>query len=47
MQILLRTGRVVSSGKHAHEMYTPLTPTFYIEKLGFAGVYLIFVVNIL
>ena len=32
----------VSSGKHVREMFTPLNPTFYIAKLGYAGVYLIF-----
>ena len=31
-----------SSGKHVREMYTPLNPTFYIEKLGYAGVYLFY-----
>ena len=31
----------MSSVKHVREMYTPLKPDFYIEKLGFAGVYLI------
>ena len=30
------------SGKHVREMYTPLNPTFYVEKLGFAWVYLFF-----
>ena len=31
--------------KHVRETYTPLTPLF-IEKLGFAGVYLTFVFSI-
>ena len=32
----------LASGKHVHEMYTPLNPNYYIEKLGFAGVNLFF-----
>ena len=31
-----------TKGKHVREMYTPLNPNFYIEKLGCAGVNLIF-----
>ena len=31
----------VSSGKHAHKIHTPLHPS-YIVKLGFTGVYIIF-----
>ena len=32
----------VTSGKHVRVMYTPLKRHFYIAKLGYAGVYLIF-----
>ena len=32
----------LTSGKHIREMYTPLIPHYYIEKLGYAGVYLFF-----
>ena len=31
-----------TSRKHIREMYNPLNPTFYIAKLGYAGVYLFF-----
>ena len=31
-----------TSGKHVRAMYTPLQSHFYIEKLGYAGVYLFF-----
>ena len=31
-----------ASGKHVREIYIPLNPTFFIVKLGFAGVYLFF-----
>ena len=31
-----------TSGKHVYEEYTPIEPHFYLEKLGFAGVYLFF-----
>ena len=30
--------------KHVREIFTPLKPHFYIEKLGFAGVYLFFLI---
>ena len=33
---------VVASRKHAYIILTPLKPHFYIVKLGFTGVYLIF-----
>ena len=33
---------VETSGKLVHETYTPLNPTFELEKKGFAGVYLVF-----
>ena len=32
------------SGKHVHEMYIPPKPYFYIEKLVYARVYLVFLV---
>ena len=32
----------ITSGKHVRVMNTPLIPHFYIVKLGFAGVYLLF-----
>ena len=32
-----------TSGKYVHEKNTPLEPHFYIEKVGFARVYLFFV----
>ena len=31
-----------SSGKHVREKFIPLNPTLIIERLGFAGVYLVF-----
>ena len=31
-----------ASGTHVRVMYTPLNSTFYIAKLGYAGVYLFF-----
>ena len=31
-----------SSGKRVRVMFTPLNPTFFIAKLGFAGVNLFF-----
>ena len=39
---LLSKLHVYSSGEHVRVMFTPLNPTFYIAKLGFAGVYLFF-----
>ena len=33
----------ISSRKHAYIMMTPLKPHFYIVKLGFTGVYIIFI----
>ena len=39
-QILLFTSR-----KHAYIILTPLNPTFYIVKLGFIGVYIIFLIS--
>ena len=34
-----------SSRKHAYIILTPLNPTFYIVKLGFARVYIIFLIS--
>ena len=34
-----------SSRKHAYIMLTPVNPTFIIVKLGFAGVYIIFLIS--
>ena len=33
---------IMTSQKHAYTMLTPLNPTFYVEKLGFTGVNIIF-----
>ena len=33
-----------TSGKHAYIILTPLKPHFYIAKLGFTGVYIIFLI---
>ena len=33
-----------SSGKRVRVMFTPLNPTFFIAKLGFAGVNLFFLI---
>ena len=33
------------SRKHAYIILTPLNPHFYIVKLGFAGVYIIFLIS--
>ena len=35
----------VTSRKQAYIILTPLNPTFYIVKLGFTGVYIIFVIS--
>ena len=37
--------KVDTSRKHAYIMLTPLNPTFYIVKLGFTGVYIIFLIS--
>ena len=34
-----------TSRKHAYIMLTPLKPHFYIVKLGFTGVYIIFLIS--
>ena len=34
-----------SSRKHAYTILTPLNPTFYKAKLGFTGVYIIFLIS--
>ena len=34
-----------SSRKHAYIILTPLNPIFYIVKLGFTGVYIIFLIS--
>ena len=34
--------RGITSGKHVRVIYTPLKPHFYIAKLGYKGVYIIF-----
>ena len=34
--------RIKTPGKHVRVIYTPLDPTFFIEKLGFTGVYIFF-----
>ena len=36
--------RDMSSRKHAYIILTPLQPHFYIVKLGFTGVYIIFLI---
>ena len=36
---------VISSRKHAYIILTPLKPHFYIVKLGFTGVYIIFLIS--
>ena len=33
-----------ASRKHAYIILTPLNPLFYIVKLGFTGVYIIFII---
>ena len=37
---------MLTSGIHVADKYTPLEPHFYIEKMGFAGVYLFLLRNI-
>ena len=34
------------SRKHAYIILTPLNPVFYIVKLGFTGVYIIFLISV-
>ena len=34
--------KCISSGKHVRKKHTPLKPQFYTVKLGFAGLYLVF-----
>ena len=34
--------RLITPGRHVREINTPLIPQFYIDKLGYAGVYLFF-----
>ena len=36
---------LIPSRKHAYIILTPLNPTFYIVKLGFTGVYIIFLIS--
>ena len=35
----------VTSRKHAYIILTPLKPLFYIVKLGFTGIYIIFLIS--
>ena len=35
-----------SSRKHAYIILTPLKPHFYVLKLGFTGVYIIFLISV-
>ena len=37
--------KMSTSRKHAYIMLTPLKPHFYIVKLGFTGVYIIFLIS--
>ena len=41
----LKGNNLFSSRKHAYIMLTPLNPTFIIVKLGFTGVYTIFLIS--
>ena len=36
---------VLASRKHAYIIFDPLKPHFYIVKLGFTGVYIIFIIS--
>ena len=38
-------GKYSPSRKHAYIIMTPLNPYFYIVKLGFTGVYIIFLIS--
>ena len=35
-----------SSRKHAYTIFDPFQPHFYIVKLGFTGVYIIFLISV-
>ena len=39
-------GHYITSRKHAYIILTPLKPHFYIVKLGFTGVYIIFLISV-
>ena len=47
MQIKKKTLVYLPSRKHAYTVYNsdPLAPNFYIVKLGFTGVYIIFLIS--
>ena len=41
---MILNGNEQSSRKHAYTILTPLKPHFYTVKLGFTGVYIIFLI---
>ena len=41
----VRPAKTLTSRKHAYKILTPLNPTFKIVKLGFIGLYIIFLIS--
>ena len=45
MRVFRREIKGSTSRKHTYIILTPLKPHFYIVKLGFTGVYIIFLIS--